>query len=94
MVRVEAYIPKYPMDQYLAFKRAIEHSFGCTTIPYGHGAWRAQDGNIVQENVSIFIIIMEDLRLYEFEELLRTYKTDAKQEAVLYTFSHIKAVLF
>lgn len=93
MVRVEAYIPKYPMTPSVEFSAKVQSMFGCTVLNFAHGAWRGADGILVCENVSIFIILMEHNRLREFEALLLKYKEDANQEAVLYTFSEVKAVL-
>lgn len=94
MVRVEAYIPKYPIMPHCEFSAKVQSMFGCTVVNFAHGAWRGDDGILVHENVSIFIALMPHHRLREFEELLQTYKENARQEAVLYTFSEVKAVLF
>lgn len=94
MVRVEAYIPTYPTTPHGKFSAQVQSRFGCTVVNCAHGAWRGADGILSQEDVSVFIVLMPHIQLHEFEALLTQYKEDANQEAVLYTFSEVNAVLF
>ena len=93
--RFEMYIPKYPMDPYRSFRNALASSFGgYTEMPMSVGAWKSPDSEeVIQEGVSVFVVVITQDRELELMALLMTYKDDANQQAVMMTSTPTDVVM-
>lgn len=106
MLKVEIYIPKEPVHPYIRLRDTLIAQFdGMTEAPMCIGIWRGASGTLDQEGVSVITILVHDTHptevpksdktpsIEKIHRLLRRYKIEAKQEAVLYTVSPIKMYL-
>ena len=93
--RFEMYIPKYPMDPYRRFRNELGSIFGgYTEFPMSVGAWKAPDSEeVIQEGVSVFVVVLAPDRELELVALLMTYKDDANQQAVMLTSTPTDVVM-
>ena len=94
MVKLEAYIPKYPMAPHLELrKKLIDACLGITEHSMCVGAWHsAKLSEVVQEAVVQFVLIIEGCEVERIDRLLREYKGAANQEAVLYTITEVQSI--
>ena len=93
--RFQMYIAKYPMDPYRRFRNALASNFGgYTEMPMSVGAWKSPDsGEVIQEGVSVFVVVLAPDRELELIALLMTYKEDADQQAVMLTSTPTDVVM-
>lgn len=93
--RFEMYIPKYPMDPYRRFRNALASNFGgYTEMPMSVGAWKSPDSwEVIQEGVSVFVVVLAPDRERELMDLLMTYKDDANQQAVMLTSTPVDVAM-
>ena len=94
MVKLEAYIPKYPMAPYLELrKKLIDACVGITEHSMCVGAWHsAKLSEVVQEGVVQFVLVIHEFDVVVIDRFLREYKEAANQEAVLYTITEVKSI--
>lgn len=89
MVKVDMYIPKEPVHPYMQLRtRLLSHFHDMTEAPMCVGIWRGAS-TTYQEGVSVLTLLFSESNLPMLERILRQYKADAKQEAVLFTVSPI-----
>ena len=82
------YIPKYPNQPVFQLEKRLAAAFNGYTLSYfGEGVWRTPDGELLQEPVYIYDVVIsgEDDRA-ALEEILLQYKTEAEQTTVLYVY--------
>lgn len=82
------YIPKYPNQQVFTLEKRLAAAFnGYTLYSFGVGVWRMPDGELLQEPVYVYDVVIngEDDRA-ALEEILLQYKTEAEQTTVLYVY--------
>lgn len=82
------YIPKYPNQQVFTLEKRIAAAFdGYTLYSFGVGVWRMPNGELLQEAVYVYDVVIkgEDDRA-ALEEILLQYKTEAEQTTVLYVY--------
>lgn len=84
------YIPKYPNQQVFTLEKRIAAAFnGCTLYSFGVGVWRTPSGELMQEPVYVYDVVIkgEDDKA-ALEEILLQYKTEAEQQEVLYVYDN------
>lgn len=82
------YIPKYPNQQVFTLEKRIAAAFnGYTMYSFGVGVWRMPNGELLQEPVYVYDVVIkgEDDRT-ALEEILLQYKAEAEQTTVLYVY--------
>lgn len=93
MVKVDIYIPKEPVHPYMRLRaRLLSHFHDMTEAPMCIGVWRG-DNSTYQEGVTVITLLLSVSNVHMIERMLRQYKEDAKQEAVLFTVSPITMYL-
>lgn len=81
------YIPKYPNQPVFELEKRLAAAFnGYTLYPFGLGSWRDGTGNLVNEGVYVYDVVVDCCAA--LEQLLLQYKEEAKQEAVLYCINN------
>ena len=93
MILVQMYLPKYPMEAYLAARTRLFNALdGITEYPMCSGVWRSPDGKQMQEGVVVISAVVEEPMVEVIDCILMQYKLEAKQECVLYTTQQVNAV--
>ena len=82
------YIPKYPNQQVFTLEKRIAAAFnGYTLYSFGVGVWRMPNGELLQEPVYVYdVVINGEDDCAALEEILLQYKTEADQTTVLYVY--------
>lgn len=89
MVKVDMYIPKEPVHPYMRLRtRLLSNFHNMTEAPMCVGVWRG-GSSTYQEGVTVLTMLLSVSNVPTIERILREYKADAKQEAVLFTVSPI-----
>lgn len=91
MVKIQMYIPKYPMHPYLRLREALAEVSGYTEHCMCAGSWKDGSGGIIEEGVVVIEMIAEQEDVPRINRCLMDYKVDAEQESVLYTVSEVQA---
>lgn len=93
--RYEMYIPKYPMQPYMALRKELGDVFGAfTELPMSVGYWVSpEDAHVCEEGVAVIVLVLVSSRESELMEMLSKYKLDAKQQAVMVVSTDVHAVL-
>ena len=83
------YIPKYPNQQAFTLEKRIAAAFnGYTMYYFGMGVWRTPNGELLQESVYVYDVVMGEDDRAALEEILLQYKTEAEQTTVLYVYDN------
>lgn len=84
------YIPKYPNQQVFTLEKRLAAAFnGYTLYSFGVGVWRMPAGELLQEPVYVYDVVIErDEDVAALEEILLQYKEEAEQTAVLYVVNN------
>lgn len=93
--RYEMYIPKYPMCAYRALRAALGDTFGgFTEMPMGVGYWVAPGAEVAyQEGVAVIVLVIAPDREQDLLTILKQYKADAAQQAVMLVSSPVDVVM-
>lgn len=93
IVKVEMYIPEYPVQPFHKLKSYLGALLeGYTEYPAGLGQWRSPSGERFVDDVVVITAVVEERMLPQIEMLLMEYKEAAAQQAVFYTHSPVEAV--
>lgn len=83
------YIPKYPNQQVFTLEKRLAAAFnGYTLYSFGVGVWRMPNGELLQEPVYVYDVVIQDEEEAALRAILEEYKTDAAQTTVLYTIDN------
>ena len=89
MVKVDIYIPKDPVHPYMRLRaRLLSHFHDMTEAPMCVGVWQGSS-SVHQEGVTVITMLLPVSNVPTIERILRRYKIEASQEAVLFTVSPI-----
>ena len=81
------YVPKYPNQPVFELEKRLADAFnGYTLYSFGVGVWRDPSGNLVNEPVYVYDVVIkpECNDRATLEQILLKYKEDAAQTEVLY----------
>lgn len=79
------YIPKYPNKPVEALKQRLIDCFnGYTMHAFGVGAWKNPAGQLIQEPVYIFDVVVQDDDDAAVRWVVEQYKEEAEQSTSLY----------
>lgn len=79
------FIPKYPNVPVIALERRLVDAFGGYTLySFGVGVWKNPTGEIIQEPVYVYDVVIGASENDSLSAILDEYKQEAEQEAVLY----------
>lgn len=83
------YIPKYPNQPVFALEKRLAAAFnGYTLYSFGVGVWRSPIGQLIQEPVYVYDVVIESEDDAALRAILEEYKTDAEQTTVLYSIDN------
>ena len=84
------YIPKYPNQPVFQLEKRLAAAFnGYTLYSFGVGVWRMPNGELLQEPVYVYDVVIEhDKDQAVLEEILLQYKEEAAQTTVLYVYDN------
>jgi hypothetical protein len=83
------YIPKYPNAPVAALERRLVDAFGgYTTHSMCVGVWKNPAGQITQEPVYVYDVVIGAGEHDSLSAILDEYKKEAEQEAVLYVIDN------
>lgn len=83
------YAPKYPNQPVFTLEKRLAAAFnGYTLHSFCVGVWRKPDGELLQEPVYAYDVVIDHKSQGALEEILLQYKAEAEQETVLYIYDN------
>lgn len=86
-VLARIFVPKYPNQPVFQLEKNLAVAFnGYTLYSFGVGVWRMPNGELMQEPVYVYDVVLNESDRSTLEEILLQYKAAAEQTTVLYVF--------